>query len=109
MAGEISIHYRDVEWEPGRGPGIHRKMLHGDREKDYTSLLKLDANTRFPRHRHPAGEELLILEGRIRIEGDWYEAGCYVYTPPDAIHDVYSDIGATMLLRMPAPAEILED
>jgi len=109
MAGEISVNYRNVDWEPSRGPGIYRKMLHGDRETEYTSLLKLDPDTRFPKHRHPAGEELLVLEGRIKIEDVWYEAGCYVYTPPAAVHDVFSDTGAVMLLRMPAPAEILED
>ena len=109
MAGEISVDYRQVIWEPSRGPGIYRKMLRGDREKEYTSLLKLDPDTRFPKHRHPAGEELLVLEGRIKIEEDWYEAGCYVCTPPDAVHDVFSDTGAIMLLRMPAPAEILGD
>ncbi len=109
MAGEISVDYRDVAWEPGRGPGIYRKMLHGDRKKGYTSLLKLEPGTKFPKHRHPKGEELVVLEGRIRIEGDWYEAGCYVYTPPDAVHDVFSDTGAVMLLRMPAPAEMVEE
>ncbi len=109
MAGEMGIDYRQVDWEPGRGPGIYRKMLRGNREKEYTSLLKLEPNTRFPKHLHPAGEELVVLEGRIQIEGNWYESGCYVYTPPGAIHDVVSDTGATMLLRMPAPAEILED
>lgn len=109
MAGEISVDYRNVAWDPGREAGIYRKMLRGDREKEYTSLLKLDPDTRFPKHRHPEGEELLVLEGRIKIEGIWYEAGCYVYTPPDAVHDVFSDTGAIMLIRMPAPAEILED
>lgn len=109
MAGEICIDYKDIDWEPGRGPGIYRKMLLGDREKDYTSLLRLDPGTRFPKHRHPAGEELVVLEGRIRIEGRWYGSGNYVYTPPGAVHDVYSDDGAVLLLRMPAPAEILEN
>ncbi len=108
MAGEIGVHYRDVDWEPGRGPGIRRKMLRGDRDNEYTSLLKLDEDTTFPKHRHPAGEELVVLEGRIRIEGQWYEAGCYVYTPPEAVHDVYTDAGATLLLRMPAPAVMVD-
>lgn len=109
MAGEICVDYRNVDWEPGRGPGISRKMLHGDREQDYTSLLKLDPDTRFPKHRHPAGEELVVLEGRIQIEGHWYDTGNYVYTPPGAVHDVYSDVGAVLLLRMPAPAEMVEE
>lgn len=109
MAGEIGTDYRQVDWEPGRRPGIYRKMLRGDREGEYTTLLKLDPSVRFPKHLHPSGEELFVVDGRIQIEGRWYEAGCYVYTPPGAIHDVFSDTGAVMLIRMPAPAEILEE
>ena len=109
MASEIGIDYRQVDWEPGRWPGIYRKTLRGDRTKEYTSLLKLDAGVRFPKHRHPAGEELFVVEGRIQIDNIWYESGCYVYTPPDVVHDVFSDTGAVMLIRMPGPAEILEE
>lgn len=109
MAREVSVDYRQVDWEPGRRPGIFRKTLRGDREKEYTSLLKLDPGVRFLKHRHPSGEELFAVDGRIQIEGCWYESGCYVYTPPGAVHDVFSDTGAVMLIRMPGPAEILEE
>jgi quercetin dioxygenase-like cupin family protein len=109
MAGEIAVDLRQIEWEAGRRPGITRKMLRGDRGGDYTTFLKLDPGVRFPKHRHPSGEELLVVEGRIQIEGRWYESSCYVYTPPGAVHDVFTDTGAVMLIRMPAPAEMLED
>ena len=110
MAGEISVDPRQIEWEPRRRPGIFRKLLRHDPESGATTtLLKLDAGVRFPKHLHPSGEELFVVDGRIQIEDIWYESGCYVYSPPDAIHDVFSDTGAVMLIRMPAPAEILED
>jgi quercetin dioxygenase-like cupin family protein len=108
MAGEIGVDWRQVDWEPGQRPGIFRKLLRGDRQKEYTTLLKLEPGVRFPKHLHPAGEELFVVDGRIQVEGRWYESGCYVYTPPGGVHDVFSDTGAVMLIRMPAPAEILE-
>ena len=109
MAGEISVDPRRIEWEPGRRPGIFTKLLRGNRNGEYTTLLKLDPGVRFPNHLHPSGEELFVVDGRIQIEGQWYESGCYVYTPPGATHDVFSDTGAVMLIRMPAPAKILEE
>ena len=110
MAGELGIDTRSLDWEPRRKAGIFRKLLRGDSQKgESTTLLKLDPGIRYPRHLHPAGEELFVVEGRIRIEDKWYEAGCYVWTPPGAIHDVFSDSGAVMLIRMPGPAQTLED
>ena len=108
MAGEIAVDLRAIEWETGRRPGIARKLVRGNRLGEYTTFLRLDPGVRFPSHRHPSGEELFVVEGRIRIEGRWYEAGCFVYTPPGGVHDVFSDTGAVMLIRMPGPAEMLE-
>jgi quercetin dioxygenase-like cupin family protein len=110
MAGEVGVDPREMPWQPDqRRLGIARKLLRGSRDAEYTTLLRLDAGVRFPSHSHPAGEELFVVDGRIRIEGTWYEAGCYIYSPPGAVHDVFSDTGATMLIRMPGPGEILED
>jgi anti-sigma factor ChrR (cupin superfamily) len=108
MSGELGLDTRSLKWEPRRRPGIFGKFLRGDPAADHTVLLKLDPGFHYPRHLHLSGEELFVIEGRIRIEDRWYEQGGYVWTPPGAIHDVFSDTGAVMLIRMPGPAEILE-
>ncbi len=110
MAGEISVDSREIEWNPQLRPGIFVKLLRQDHDTGATTtLLRLEARVRFPEHRHPSGEELFVIDGRIQIENIWYESGCYVYTPPDVVHDVFSDTGAVMLIRMPGPPEILEE
>src|SRR2546423_594994 len=108
MAGELAIDTRALDLEPRRVPGVSGKLLRGDREGEHTTLLRLDAGACFPRHLHPSGEDLFVIEGRIRIEGRWYETGSYIWTPPGAVHDVFSDTGAVMLIHMPGPARILE-
>ena len=54
------------------------------------------------------GEALLVLDRLIRIEGELDDTDRCVYTPLGADLELYSDIGATMSLRMPAAAEMLE-
>jgi quercetin dioxygenase-like cupin family protein len=109
MAGEIGVDPRTMEWT-SRRPGIFNKRLHENPATgEYTTLMKLDPGSRFPKHSHPSGEELFVIEGRIRIEGKDYDTGCYVYSPPGAIHDVVTETGALLLIRMPGPAKILED
>ena len=54
------------------------------RDAEYTTLLRLEAGVRFRSHSHPAGEELFVVDGRIRIEGTWHESGWYIYSPPGA-------------------------
>jgi hypothetical protein len=51
---------------------------------------------------HPAGEEVLVLEGRVRFEDSWYEAGYYLRSP-GSMDDVYSDTGGVLFVTLPTP------
>jgi hypothetical protein len=69
MARSIEVDANKVDWTPTGRPGISRKLLRSDAATGArTVLLKLEANSRLPRHMHPAGEEVLVLEGRVRFE-----------------------------------------
>ena len=61
-----------------------------------------------PRHLHPAGEEVFVLEGRARFEETWYETGFYLYSPPDSADDVFTDTGAILFVSLPKPHVDLE-
>src|SRR5262245_45097938 len=83
MARSIEVDANKVDWTPTGRPGISRKLLRSDAATGArTVLLKLDANSRLPRHMHPAGEEVFVLDGRVRFEETWYHAGYYLYSPP---------------------------
>ncbi len=102
---DIELNTNDLEWTPTAWKGISRKMLRNDSETGaFATLLKFDAEAQMPRHMHPAGEEALVLEGRVRFEETWYEAGYYLYSPPGSSDDVYSDTGAVLFVTLPKAA-----
>ena len=52
---------------------------------------------------HPAGQEVLVLEGRVRFEHSWYEAEYYLRSPLGSMDDVYSDTGGVLFVTLPTP------
>jgi quercetin dioxygenase-like cupin family protein len=85
------------------------KLLRRDTETGaVTVLLRFDAGGRFPAHRHPAGEEVFVVDGEVRIGKERLGRGDYLYTEPDGVHAVSSESGGTILVVLPKPVEILE-
>lgn len=99
------------EWRPTKdGTGVSVKLLRGDRETGaVTVLLRFEPGGRFPAHRHPAGEEVFVVDGAVRIGKDLLHGGDYLYTEPGGVHAVSSDGGGTLLVVLPKPVEILEN
>jgi quercetin dioxygenase-like cupin family protein len=89
--------------------GILVKILRFDEEQQRppTFMLRLEPAASYPYHNHPAGEELMVLEGSCIIEGTLLQAGDYLYTPPGFKHSVKSDTGCTLLFMVPQEVEIL--
>ena len=105
MARSIEIDSNQVEWRPMRYPGISNKSLRRDPVTEArVSLMRFEPGAYLPLHEHPEGEEVFVMEGRVRFEQTWYEAGFYLYSPPDSLDDVYSDTGAVILVSLPKPA-----
>ena len=49
-----------------------------------------------------------VLEGRVRFEETWYEAGFYLNSPPGSADDVFTDTGAILFVALPKPHADLE-
>jgi len=104
MAREIEVDTSKLEWTPTQWPGISRKIPRRDEQTGaLPGLLKFERDSRLPRHMHPAGEEVFVLEGRARFEDSWFEAGSYLYSPPGSMDDVYSDTGGVLFVTLPKP------
>lgn len=104
----------DTGWqalvEPGVATaGIRIKVLRRDPAagRAPTFLLRFAPGASYPNHRHPAGEEVFVLEGEARFGALQLEAGDYLYTPPGATHAVFSRTGCVMLLVVPEAVEVL--
>jgi quercetin dioxygenase-like cupin family protein len=108
------VNTNKTAWKPLKEEGVDTtgisvKILRFDEEQQRppTFMLRLEPNASYPYHNHPAGEELLVLEGSCIIEGALLQAGDYLYTPPGFKHSVKSDTGCTVLFMVPQEVEIL--
>ena len=90
----------DGEWKDLL-PGISIKTLHVDREHGtQTSLWRLAAGARIPRHPHSKDEECLVLEGSITHDGATYGQGDFLYTRPGLRHkEFFAPNGALLMIR----------
>lgn len=106
----------EIEWQSltsigeDNVEGVYIKSLMFDDEtqRSPTILLKFDAGAAYPLHTHPAGEEVFVLEGDIRLGKDHLYAGDYLYTAPDNLHAVRSDKGCIVLLKSPEATEFVK-
>ena len=81
-------HAADAAWTPSPLPGVDRRMLDrvGDEVARATSIVRYAPASRFPRHTHPDGEEILVLSGTFSDEHGDYPEGWYLRNPPDSAH-----------------------
>ena len=107
------VRSNEIEWLPLAEEGVsgvYVKTLQFDDETQRapTILLKFEAGARYPLHDHPAGEEIFVLEGDIRLGKDHLRAGDYLFTAPGNLHAVRTDAGCVVLLKAPEQVEIIE-
>ena len=106
------VRTNEIEWKPLPEPdaaGIYVKVLQYDKQmrRAPTFLLKFEAGATYPAHNHPAGEEIFVLEGDLRLGKDHLYAGDYLYTAPDGKHAARSVNGCVVLIKTPEAVEIL--
>jgi quercetin dioxygenase-like cupin family protein len=113
MATRVSptvVRGEDAAWQSTKVPGVSVRPLRRNPETgESTALVRFAPGARFPAHNHPAGEEVFVLEGEVRIGPDRLRAGDYLYTPPDGKHAASSEGGCVFLVTLPKPVEILKE
>ncbi|MBB6563268.1 anti-sigma factor ChrR (cupin superfamily) [Acidovorax soli] len=89
-------------WVASPQPGVERLMLDrlGAESGHATSLVRYAPGSRFPAHRHPGGEEILVLSGTFSEGGVHHGAGCYLRNPPGSGHQPSSRDGATIFVKL---------
>jgi anti-sigma factor ChrR (cupin superfamily) len=89
-----------MEWRPSGTPGIAIKELYSDSSHpERVALIKWEPGARYPRHRHPGGEEILVLEGALVDEAGRYPQGTWIRNPPGSAHEPYSAEGCVLLIK----------
>lgn len=86
------------EWRPGDTPGYEIMPLfeHG---LERVALLQWHGAFAFPRHDHPGGEEILVLDGALEDEHGRYRRGNWLRNPPGSAHSAFADGPGRILLK----------
>jgi anti-sigma factor ChrR (cupin superfamily) len=90
------------DWVASPMAGVTRRMLdrEGDEVARATSLVRYAPASRFERHEHGGGEEILVLEGVFSDEAGDHPAGTYLRNPPGTAHAPYSSEGCTLFVKL---------
>ncbi|MEB3323255.1 MAG: dimethylsulfonioproprionate lyase family protein [Synechococcaceae cyanobacterium] len=98
-----------LPWRPTPYPGIAWKKLRYDAAAGASAvLLRFEPGARYGRHRHPAGEQYLVLAGSLEDGGRRWGEGAYVHHPPGSVHAPSSAEGCVVYVTLGAPIEDLE-
>lgn len=110
MTGEsIYVDCEGLDWRPTPYAGVTWKKLRFVRDTGASAvLLKFAPEASYAAHRHPEGEEYLVLEGSLEDGGKTYGPGTYVHHPPGSSHRPSSREGCLLFVSLPEPIEIIE-
>jgi len=98
----VIVDTNDRPWLPSPAPGVWRKPLaREEAERGHaTSIVRYDPGASFPRHGHPLGEEILVLEGVFSDEHGDFGAGTYFRNPPGSSHAPFTAEGCVLLVKL---------
>jgi len=86
-------------WQESGIEGVTVKSLYADPTSDQvTMLVRMTAGAIYPRHRHAAAEQCLVLEGDLHIGDLALQAGDYTCAAPETTHPVVSTVGGCLLM-----------
>ncbi|WP_158726593.1 cupin domain-containing protein [Tomitella fengzijianii] len=89
------------------GSGVYLAPLNEVQEGAGTAFLRFDEGAVSHAHRHPAGEEMYVISGRLKVGETTISAGDYLRTPAGVVHEVRALTDAVALIIVPEPLEFL--
>jgi len=88
------------EWQAGRTPGLQVLPLYAeDGYPEVMRLVRYAPGTDFPRHDHPGGEEIYVIEGALEDEFGEHGAGAWMRYPAGSVHTPRSAGGCLLYVR----------
>jgi anti-sigma factor ChrR (cupin superfamily) len=90
-----------LAWTPSPMAGVERRMLdrQGGEVARATSIVRYAPGSRFERHVHGGGEEILVLAGVFQDDQGPYPAGGWLRNPPGSVHRPWSEAGCTIWVK----------
>ena len=102
MQQRVVVDCTAVPWQPSPLPGVERRPLErmGAESGRATSIVRYAPGSSFKPHRHPQGEEILVLEGTFADEHGSYPAGTWLKNPPGTSHAPSSPEGCLLFVKL---------
>ncbi len=102
LARPLVIDTNKLEWVASPAMQVERKPLEREAAESghTTSVVRYLAGASFKPHRHPLGEEILVLEGVFQDNSGDYPAGTYIRNPPGSEHRPASENGCLILVKL---------
>jgi anti-sigma factor ChrR (cupin superfamily) len=105
----LVVGWDELPWRESPHPGVVWKKLSYDAETGRSAvLLRFDPGASYGAHRHPEGEEYLVLEGSLEDGGKTYGRGTYVKHAAGSVHRPSSKEGCLLFVSLPRPIEEIE-
>jgi len=83
---DLLVRCKDLPWQP-LGPGTWFKLLRISEETGvWTSLIKMEAGSRFAAHKHLGAAEFFVIKGEFDYRAGTAKVGDYGYEPLGALH-----------------------
>ncbi len=99
----VVIDTNALPWQPSPSPTVWRKRLYLDGPEEagvVTSIVRYDADSAFPVHDHPGGEEIFVLDGVYSDEHGDYPAGSFLLNPEGYRHAPFSKDGCVIFVKL---------
>ena len=84
-----------------------KKLRHDAATGESAVLLRFAPGAAYDAHRHPGGEQYLVLEGTLRDGDETWGPGAYVWHQPGSAHRPRSDDGCIVFVVLPKPIEVI--
>lgn len=86
-------------WQSGALDGVEVQILHRYGTEE-VGMARLASGAQTQGHAHPGGVEILVLEGALVLDGGAYEAQSWIRLPPGEAHDIASEGGALLFVKL---------
>ncbi|WP_022851829.1 cupin domain-containing protein [Limisalsivibrio acetivorans] len=78
-----NIQFRKTEYD-----GVERCVIWTANPAGGSAYLKMKTGARFPEHTHPGREQILLLEGKLRVGMSTLRPGDFILTEAGEQHDL---------------------
>ncbi len=98
----VLVHSAKMPWTASPMPGVDRRILDriGDEVARATSTMRYASDSQFSAHRHPGGEEFIVMEGIFQDDHGDYPVGTYVRNPPTTAHTPGAAEGCVIFVKL---------